>query len=219
MSLPELCMMLVSGRIDRDLMAGILSPRSRRSGDVPRNLTADQVRAMLAADRTTPAGLRDYALVILLWRLGLRAGEAARLRLEDIDWHNGQLTLHGKGGRVLTLPLPVDVGQAVVDYLHAGRRAGADDRAVFLRTRPPIIGLSGKGVSSVVAALARRAGLGTVHADRLRHTAATAVLTGGGSLTEARELLGHARMDTTMSYARTDLDTLRVLVAEWGRVA
>jgi len=92
-------------------------------------------------------------------------------------------------------------------------------RFVFLRRRPPLTGLSNKGISSVVARLAQKAGLGTVHAHRLRHTAATAVLAAGGSLIEARELLGHAHTDTTMVYARTDLAALRILTIPWGQVA
>jgi site-specific recombinase XerD len=209
---------LVTGRVETDIRAGIFAPK-RPPADVPRGLTAGQVAQILAAaDRRTGKGLRDFALVLLLWRLGLRAGEAAGLALDDIDWHHGHLTVVGKGGRALRLPLPDDVGQALVDYLR-GRPEDAGDRSVFLRSRPPIIGMSGKGVSSVVAVLARRAGLGTIHAHRLRHTTATAVLAGGGSLVEARELLGHARTDTTMTYARTDVDALRGLSVEWGRVA
>ena len=154
----------------------------------------------------------------MISRLGLRAGEVAGLRLDDIDWHNGQVTVNGKGGRVLTLPLPADVGEALVTYLRDGRPRRAADRAVFVRDRAPLRGLSGAGISSIVAVLARRAGLGVVHAHRLRHTAATQVLAGGGSLVEARELLGHARTDTTMIYARTDLNSLGALVTAWGTV-
>lgn len=162
--------------------------------------------------------MRDAALVVVISRLGLRCGEVAALRLDDIDWHHGHLTVHGKGGRTLQLPLPADVGQVLVDYLRCGRPASATGRAVFLRSRPPFRALTGHGVSSAVARLARRAGLGTVHAHRLRHTAATAVLAHGGTLIEARELLGHARTDTTLVYARTDIAALRALVVAFGRV-
>ncbi len=156
--------------------------------------------------------------MVLISRLGLRAGEVATLTLEDLDWHGGTLVVHGKGGRVLRLPIPVDAGQAMVDYLRDGRPTGATDRAVFTRSRPPWVGLGRQGVSGVVAHLAQVAGLGTVHAHALRHTAATAVLAAGGWLVEARELLGHARTDTTMVYARTDLAALRVLAPAWGKV-
>ncbi len=209
----------LTGRVDRWMSAGILRPAAPAAPDLPRALTVAQVAALLAAaDMGTPAGLRDRSIVVLISRLGLRAGEVATLGLDDLDWHAGTLVAHGKGGRVLTLPIPVDVGQALVAYLHGGRPAGAADRSVFTRSRPPLVGLSNKGVSGGVAHLAAVAGLGTVHAHALRHTAATAVLAAGGSLIEARELLGHARTDTTMLYARTDLAALRVLVPSWAKV-
>jgi len=208
----------LTGRLDQAMSAGVLRPAPARPG-LPQGLTAAQVHALIsAADGSTPAGLRDRAIVVLISRLALRAGEVAALALEDLHWHAGTLTVHGKGGRVLTLPIPTDVGQALVDYLRDGRPARAADRAVFTRLRPPLVGLSSKGISSVVAHLAAGAGLGTVHAHALRHTAATAVLAAGGSLIEARELLGHARTDTTMVYARTDLFALRELVPAWGKV-
>jgi site-specific recombinase XerD len=208
----------VTAQLDRPMAAMVFRPPTRRA-DLPRFLNPGQVEAIeAAADTTTPLGLRDYAVVVMIARLGMRAGEVATLRLDDIDWHRGQLVVRGKGGRVLTLPLPVDVGQALVAYLQHGRPAGAVDRTVFVRTRPPLVGLSSKGISGVVARLAERAGLGTVHAHRLRHTTATQVLAHGGSLVEARELLGHTKTDTTMIYAKTDLGSLAALVVPWGRV-
>ncbi|MEP7162043.1 MAG: tyrosine-type recombinase/integrase [Dermatophilaceae bacterium] len=208
---------LLTGRVDRAMSAGVLRPAPAAPG-LPHGLTAAQVLALIAAaDTSTPAGLRDRAIAVMISRLALRAGEVAALGLDDLHWHAGTLVVHGKGGRVLTLPIPTDVGQALVDYLRDGRPAAAD-RAVFTRLRPPLVGLSSKGVSGVVAHLAVEAGLGTVHAHALRHTAATAVLAAGGSLIEARELLGHARTDTTMVYARTDLGALRALVPAWAKV-
>jgi site-specific recombinase XerC len=208
-----------TGLVERRMAPGVLGPPRRVLAGLPRALTPGQVEALKsAADVTTAIGLRDYALVVMISRLGLRAGEVAGLSLESIDWHHGQVSVHGKGARALTLPLPVDVGEALVAYLRYGRPGAGLDRAVFVRGRPPLRGLSAKGVSTAVATLARRAGLGVVHAHRLRHTAATAVLAAGGTLIEARELLGHARTDTTMIYARTDLGALRVLVIPWGTV-
>lgn len=208
----------LTGRLDRAISAGILRP-APSVPDLPRALTAAQVQALIAAaDTGTPAGRRDRAIVVLISRLALRAGEVAALTLDDLHWHEAQLVARGKGGRVLTLPIPIDVGQALVDYLRNGRPSEATDRAVFIRRRPPLVGLSSKGISGVVAHLAAVAGLGTVHAHALRHTAATAVLAAGGTLIEARELLGHARTDTTMVYARTDLAALRELVPVWGKV-
>jgi site-specific recombinase XerD len=208
-----------TGRLERQISAGVLRPPARALAGLPKALTPGQVEAIkAAADRGTTIGTRDYAVVVMISRLGLRAGEVASLQLDDIDWHTGHVSVCGKGGRVLTLPLPTDVGEALVTYLRGSRPDQALDRAVFVRQRPPLRGLSRAGVSGIVAALARRAGLGVVHAHRLRHTAATQVLAGGGSLVEARELLGHARTDTTMIYARTDLGALRALVTTWGTV-
>jgi site-specific recombinase XerD len=206
-----------TGKVPTLMGAAVLAPGRPRAGlpDVP---TAGHVEAILAAaDRSVPLGRRDYAIAVMISRLGLRAGEVAGLLLDDIDWHHGRITFCGKGGRILTLPLPDDVGTALVEHLRDPRPAGGA-RFVFLRSRPPLIGLTRQGVSGAIAALARRAGLGTVAAHRLRHWAATAVLAGGGSLIEARELLGHARTDTTMAYARVDLDALRTLTVPWGRI-
>lgn len=208
----------LTGRLDQAISAGVLAAAPAVPG-LPSALSAQQVQALIAAaDTSTPAGRRDRAIVVLISRLALRAGEAAALTLDDLNWHAGTLIAHGKGGRALTLPIPTDVGQALADYLRDGRPPGAADRTVFIRLRPPLVGLSSKGISGVVAHLATEAGLGTVHAHALRHTAATAVLAAGGSLIEARELLGYARTDTTMIYARTDLAALRELVPAWGKV-
>jgi site-specific recombinase XerD len=205
--------------LDRNMAAGVLRP-PKRSTNLRRALDLGQVEAIkAAADTSTLTGLRDYAVVVMIVRLGLRAGEIATLQLDDIDWRRGQLHVRGKNGRALTVPLPVDVGQALVAYLRrAPRRPATADRSFFLRVHAPREGLSSKGISGIVARLAQRAGLGTVHAHRLRHTAATDVIRHGGSLIEARELLGHARTDTTMIYAKTDVAALGALVVPWGRV-
>jgi site-specific recombinase XerC len=208
---------LATGRIDRDLSRGILRPRATRA-TLPRGLTPGQVDALLAAaSPATRVGVRDRAVVITLSRLGLRAGEAAGLTLDDIDWSAGRLTVIGKGPRRLALPLPADVGQALVAWLRV-RPEDAQDRAVFVRLRAPIRGLSSAGISDIIVHLADRAGLGVMHAHRLRHTAAMNVIAAGGTLTEARELLGHSRAGSTQVYARTDLASLRSLVVPFGRV-
>jgi site-specific recombinase XerD len=206
-----------AGLVPTLMGAAVLAPGRPQPG-LPQALTVEQVEAVkAAADRSVPLGRRDCAIAVMISRLGLRAGEVASLWLDDIDWHHGQLTVRGKGGRILSLPLPDDVGCALVEYLR-DRRPDGVGRSVFLRARPPLIGLTGKGISSAIAQLARQAGLGTVHAHRLRHSAATAVLAGGGSLIEARELLGHTRTDTTMVYARVDLGALATLAIPWGRI-
>jgi integrase len=206
---------LSTGRLDRDLAAGILTPaRTRRS--VPRGVGADQIAALLGAcDPGTAIGARDRALVVVLVRLGLRAGEAARLSLDDIDWASGQVTVTGKG-REHTLPLPVDVGRALEAWLQL--RPPALDRAVFVRMNAPRRAMTTSGISGIIARLSGLAGIDPIYAHRLRHTAAMGVLASGGSLTEAKELLGHAHTATTMAYAKVDLASLRELVVPFGQV-
>lgn len=206
---------LATGRLDRDLNAGILKPAGTRRS-LPRGVTADQVAALLGVcDPATTIGARDRALVILLVRLGLRAGEASRLRLDDIDWPNGLLKVTGKG-REHTLPLPVDVGQALETWLRL--RPPALDRAVFVRLRAPRQMMTVTGLSGIIARLSDLAGIDQIRAHQLRHTAAMHVLAAGGTLTEAKELLGHAYTATTMTYAKVDLTSLRTLVVPFGQV-
>ncbi|MGH3487797.1 MAG: tyrosine-type recombinase/integrase [Actinopolymorphaceae bacterium] len=206
---------LSTGHLDRDLTAGILKPPGTKRS-VPRGVDAAHVAALLAVcDTTTAIGARDRALVLSLVRLGLRAGEAARLMLEDIDWGSGRVRVTGKG-RKHVLPLPVDVGQALESWLRL--RPPALDRAVFVRTRAPRQMMTVSGISGVIARLSGLAGIDPIHAHRLRHTAATDVLAAGGTLTEAKELLGHAHTVTTMTYAKVDLASLRELVVPFGQV-
>ncbi len=187
-----------------------------RPPGLPRALQPAQVAALLASCRRERVeGLRDYAILLLLSRLGLRAGEVADLRLEDLDWRRGQITVGGKGNRRDLLPLPVEVGQAVAGYLRAGRPAAALDRCVFVRVKAPHRGLTGTGVTQAVAAAGRRAGLGTVYAHRLRHSAATAMLAAGAPLTEIGQVLRHRRPLTTAIYATVDTEALRALARPW----
>jgi integrase len=206
---------LSTGRLDRDLSAGILkSAGTRRS--LPRGVGTDQVAALLGVcDPATALGARDRALVMILVRLGLRAGEAARLRLDDIDWASGYLRVTGKG-REHSLPLPVDVGQALETWLR--QRPPALDRAVFVRLRAPRQMMTTSGISGIIARLSDLAGIDRIYAHRLRHTAAMGVLAAGGTLSEAQELLGHAYTVTTMAYAKVDLTSLRELVVPFGQV-
>jgi site-specific recombinase XerD len=206
---------LSTGRIDRDLAAGILKPPGTKRS-LPRGVDAGQVAALLdACDAATPIGARDRALILILVRLGLRAGEAAGLRLDDIDWASGRVKITGKG-REHVLPLPVDVGQALEAWLRL--RPPALDRAVFVRMNAPRQTMTTSGISGIVARLSGLAGIDPIYAHRLRHTAAMDVLASGGSLTEAKELLGHLHTGTTMAYARVDLASLRELVVPFGQV-
>lgn len=206
---------LSTGRLDRDLTAGILKPAGTRRG-LPRGVSGEQVAALLAVcDPATAIGARDRAVIIILVRLGLRAGEVARLRLDDIDWANGCLKVSGKG-REHTLPIPVDVGQALAAWLSL--RPAALDRAVFVRMRAPRRMMATSAVSGIVARVSGVAGIDPIYAHRLRHTAAMNVLAAGGTLAEAKELLGHLYTATTMAYAKVDLTSLRELVVPFGQV-
>jgi integrase len=206
---------LSTGRLGRDVTAGILKPAGTKRS-LPRGVDAGQVAALLAVcDPATTVGARDRALVLILVRLGLRAGEAARLMLDDIDWTRGRVKVTGKG-REHVLPLPVDVGQALEAWLRL--RPLALDRAVFVRTKAPRQMMTVSGISGVIARLSGLAGIDPIYAHRLRHTAAMDVLAAGGTLTEAKELLGHAYTVTTMTYAKVDLASLRELVVPFGQV-
>ena len=169
-------------------------------------------------DQTSAVGCRDVAVITMLRRLGLRCAEVATLELADIDWRAGTLTIHGKGSRTDRLPMPVDVGEAVVEYLRRGRpRTGA--RTVFVRAVAPFTPLDRVSITCIVARAARRAGLGTVHAHRLRHTAATETLNAGASLQEVAQLLRHASVATTVIYAKTDRNRLAQVARPWPQAA
>jgi site-specific recombinase XerD len=183
---------------------------------LPKALPGDQVERLLAAcDRSAATGCRDYAVLLLLSRLGLRAGEVAALRLDDIDWHQGEITVRGKANRHDRLPLPADVGAAIVDYLHRARPTAALDRTVFLRAQAPYRALTSMGVTTLVSIVGCRCGLGPVHAHRLRHTAATGMLAAGASLPEIGQVLRHRQMSTTAIYAKVDHERLRTLARPW----
>ena len=192
------------------------SPAGWTQAGLPRALDGDQVAALLACcDPLTRTGRRDLAMLTLLARLGLRAGEVAALRLDDIDWRRGEITVRGKGNRHDRLPLPADAGQRIVDYLHDGRPEAAQGRTVFVRAQAPYRALTSNAVTTVVACAGRRAGLGLIGAHRLRHSAATAMLRAGGSLTEIGQTLRHARPLTTAIYAKADIGALRQLARPW----
>jgi integrase/recombinase XerD len=152
----------------------------------------------------------------LMARLGLRAGEVAALTLDDLDWHTGEVAIHGKGRREDRLPLPVDVGQALVSYLR--HRPRTDCRLVFLRSCAPAGALPVGGVKSVVKDACRRAGVQEVGAHRLRHTAATRMLRDGASLPEIAQVLRHRELRTTVTYAKVDRKALQPLALPWPEV-
>ena len=185
------------------------------ASSLPRWVPPGQVAALLAAcDQGTARGRRDFAIVTLLSRLGLRAGEVAAMQLGDIDWRAGTLTVRGKARREEKMPLPADAGEAVAGYLADGRPA-AGDRSVFLRSLAPRHGLSAAGVSNIVAAAAGRAGLPRIGAHRLRHSAATAMLRAGASLDEVGQVLRHHSAATTAIYAKVDHAALAAVARPW----
>lgn len=206
----------VSGRVDVDLSPVVLGAAGWRHTGLPKGLSETEVAALLAErDPARRAGRRERAIVLLLVRLGLRRVEVARLEVDDIDWRAGEITVTGKGNRRERLPLPVDVGEALVDYLRLDRPRAITCRAVFVKLRAPHGPLSGGAVSAVVQHLARRAGLGPVGPHRLRHTTATGVLGSGADLVEVGQLLRHRNLSTTAIYAKVDLDRLRRLARPW----
>ena len=183
-----------------------------------RSIGAEQVRRLLASiDRHTAIGRRDYAIVLLLARLGLRSGEVAFLELEDINWDAGQVSVRGKRGHRTALPLPADVGAAIAGYLRHGRPRSTS-RRVFLRSKAPIRGFLGQcGVGSIVRHVLQRAGIQapTKGAHQFRHALATQMLRHGASLTEIGDALRHRSPQTTTIYAKVDLKALRTLALPW----
>jgi site-specific recombinase XerD len=206
----------LDGVIEESLVSAVPSVAGRRLVGLPKGLAPDQVRRLFAScDDTTRRGCRDIAILTMLVRLGMRSGEVAKLRLDDIDWRAGEIIVRGKANSIERIPLPPDVGRAVARYLQRGRPVSAQGRTVFVRIKAPHRHLSSCGVSNVVADAAKRAGLGRIHAHRLRHTAAMQMLRAGASLQEIGQLLRHRRALTTAIYAKVDRDTLRTIARPW----
>jgi integrase/recombinase XerD len=212
----------VDGAIDRSLVSAVPTVPGRRLTGLPKGLASDQVQHLLAScDTSTRSGCRDFAVLTMLVRLGLRAGEVAKLQLDDIDWRAGEIVVaHSKGNCAERLPLPADVGEAIAAYLHHGRPANTQGRTVFARITAPHHGLTSGAVTQIVGHAAERCGFERIHAHRLRHTAATLMLRGGASLPEIGQLLRHRNAITTSIYAKVDRDALRSIARPWpGDVA
>jgi integrase/recombinase XerD len=206
----------LDGVTERSLVCAVPMVARRRLAGLPKGLEPDQVQRLLAAcDAQTPVGCRDLAILTLLVRLGLRRGEVAGLGLDDIDWRAGTISVRGKGNCLERVPLPPDVGLRLAEYLSIARPADVQGRIVFVRHFAPHHALSPARVSTIVGDAARRAGLGRVHAHRLRHTVATELLRSGASLPEIGQLLRHRRVETTAIYAKVDRDSLRLIARPW----
>jgi integrase/recombinase XerD len=206
------------GDLKIDLVAAVPTVANWAMASIPRFLPPDQIELVLArCNRQTAVGRRDYAILLLLARLGLRGGEVVALTLDDIDWEAGYISIHGKGGHQTTLPLPVDIGEAIAAYLKNGRPSSAN-RHLFLRSRAPAVGFRGPvAISSLVMHALRRAGIDAPHkgAHLFRHSLATGMLGRGASLAEIGELLRHRSPQTTTIYAKVDLGSLRPLALPW----
>ncbi len=203
-------------RIVPEDLSGSVGAVCRPAGaTVPKALSVGEVAELRAELASEPERLRNEAMVALMLRLGLRAGEVAGLSLDDIGWRVGVIVVRGKRGRIDELPIPVDVGELLVAYLRDGR-PDRPDRHVFLGVDAPHRALAGSAVTSVAARALKHAGIvGPGAAHRLRHTAACGVLAGGGGLIEAGQLLRHSGPQTTAIYARADIAALATIARPW----
>ena len=207
-----------TGMTPADLSGAVPSAAGWHQAGLPKVVPADQVErlvAMAAAGRGTVPGRRDYAVVLLIVRLGLRCVEVARLMLDDIDWRAGEFTVTGKGGQKDRLPLPADVGGAISDWLARGRPS-CPGRTVFTSLRPAGRPMTASSVRQVVRTTALWAGIpGGLAAHRLRHTLASEMLRAGATLPEVGQVLRHRSCRSTAIYAKVDEKTLRPLAAPW----
>ena len=206
------------GKIATDLAVSVPSVANWRQSTLPKFLEPEQVERLInACNRATPAGRRDYAVLLLLARLGLRAGEVAHMELNDIDWENGELMVRGKSVRHDRLPIPKDVGEALAGYL-CDVRPHCSSRRVFIRLRAPLQGFTNFiAVCNIVQRAFMRAGLNPEcrGSHLLRHSLATQMLRGGASLAEIGEVLRHQLPSTTEIYTKVDVTALRALALPW----
>lgn len=209
-----LMFLYLTGLTSRSLASAVPTV-ARRCQGLPRALPEEHLALLLqGCDRTTPVGSRDFAILTVLARLGLRADEVAHLGLDDIDWRVGELRVRGKGPRVDRLPLPADVGDAVVEYLRHARPT-TPERRLFIRASAPRRGLSRQAIGGLVRAASVRAGLAPHGPHRLRHTVATGLLRRGAPLAEIAQLLRHQSVQTTAIYAKVDREALSSLAQPW----
>jgi site-specific recombinase XerD len=208
-----------SGRTAINLAPSVPSVAQRYGARLPRHLTSEQVEKLLAAiPRDSAIGRRNYAMVLVLARLGLRAMEVVAMQIDDVDWRDGEVLIRGKGERHDRLPLPHDVGKAIAEYVQRDRIAST--RALFVSHRPPRAGFTDAQIlnSTVKDALAKT-GLKLptkyVGSHVLRHSLATALVRRGASLSEISDMLRHRSRASTMLYARVDTEGLRSIALPW----
>lgn len=206
----------IEGLTPNDLSAAALSVARRRGSSLPKGIEERVANALLrSCDRRTSKGRRDYAILLILLRLGLRAGEVAGLRLDDIDWRAGEIVVRGKGRHEDCLPLPTDLGEAIVAYLGRGRPKDTEHREVFLRAVAPIGSLGTNGISGIVRCACLRAGVPVIGPHRLRHTVACQMANSGVPLPEIAKVLRHHSISTTAEYARVNIEGLRSVAQPW----
>jgi len=204
------------GDINSDLAACVPSVANWRRSTIPRAIPPKQVELVLASvNRDTATGRRDYAILLLLARLGLRAHEVATLTLEDMNWQDGLITVRGKTSRYSQLPLPMDIGEAIADYLRNGRPRGS--RYLFLTVKAPVASFKARAIGSVVKHALERAGIDSPRngCHQFRHGLACQMLRQGASLPEIGELLRHRSPETTEIYAKVDFGSLTTLALPW----
>jgi len=208
-----------TGETARDLSSSVPMVRKYRMSAPPSFLSPEQTESVLAAtDRSTSSGRRDYTVLLLLARLGLRAGEVASLELDDIHWRAGEIVIRGKGRMVDHLPLVSDVGEALAAYVRDDRGVSSS-RQVFLRTWAPRVGLTGPAAVGHIVRLAlvragiRRSGRGAAHL--FRHGLATTMIRHGASLTEIAEVLRHRSQNTAAIYSHLSFEALRAVAQPW----
>lgn len=211
--------LFLDGKTTVALSTAVPPVRRWRLAAVPPFLTPEQVERVIAAtDRSTSRGRRALAILLLLARLGLRAGEVVALELDDIRWDAGEIVVRGKGRLHDRLPLLDDVGEALALYLRKAR-ARSTSRRVFLRHYAPHVGLSGPtAVGDVARAALRRAGLrpaGRVGAHVFRHSLATHLIRRGASLGAISQVLRHRSLDSTQLYAKVEFEALRGVALPW----
>jgi integrase/recombinase XerD len=207
--------LFVTSKTATNLVYAVPSAPTWSQRSLPKDLSPNELGHLLSVcDRRTTSGCRAYAVLLLLSRLGLRACEVAALQLEDLDWRSGQVTIRGKEKSLARLPLPADVGEALVGWLRRGLRS-TTTRAVFVGVRAPYGPLTAPAIISIATTAMRAAGIERGGAHRLRHTAATQMLRRGASMTEIAQVLRHRHINTTAIYAKVDRDSLRTIAKPW----
>jgi len=207
--------LFVASKTALNLVHAVPSTPRWRQPSLPQVLERRELETVLATcDRRSIVGGRDYAVLLLLGRLGLRAGEVAALQLDDADWRVGELSILGKGRTLSRLPIPVDVGEALATYLRRARRNTAT-RALFVHCRAPYGAMTSGAIIRIAQTALRAAGIPRGGAHRFRHTAATQMLRNGATPTEIAQVLRHRHLATTALYAKVDRDALRSLAKPW----